>query len=148
VLNGGASFTSADGVIKLAFQAKEQYWPNARYLLNRFSVRDLRLLKDSTGNYLWQPGVAGGAGVVEGIPPTINGFPYTIAVDMPVAASNALTVAFGDFSKGYWIVDRIEISVLRDPFSAANVGQVVLHARKRVGGQVVLPEALKTLKMA
>jgi HK97 family phage major capsid protein len=83
VLNGAASFTSPDGVIKLPFALKEQYWPNARYVMNRLSVRDLRLLKDTTNHYLWQPGVAGGAGVAEGIPATINGFPYTIATDMP-----------------------------------------------------------------
>jgi HK97 family phage major capsid protein len=147
VLNGGASFTSPDGLIKLAFQLKEQYWPNARYLLNRFTLRDVRLLKDTTNNYLWQPGVLGES-VKLGLPPTINGYPYTIATDVPVAASNALTVAFGDFRKGYLIVDRVQVSVLRDPYSQASGGQVVVHARKRVGGQVVLPEALKILKMA
>jgi HK97 family phage major capsid protein len=87
-------------------------------------------------------------GVATGIPATLNGYPYTIATDMPTAASNALTVAFGDFSKGYLIVDRIEIQYLRDPYTAASSGAVVLHARKRVGGQVVLPEALNVLKMA
>jgi HK97 family phage major capsid protein len=67
---------------------------------------------------------------------------------MPTVASNALTVACGDFQRAYWIVDRIEIQTLRDPFSAATNGQVILHARKRVGGQVVVPEAIKLLKMA
>lgn len=151
VNNGAATFTQAvgaDGLIKVNFQLKEQYWQNAQWVLNRFTMRDIRLLKDTVGNYIWQPGVAGGAGTVLGIPPTILDHPYVIAADMPAIASNALTVAFGDFTKAYWIVDRIEIAVLRDPFSAAGTGQVILHARKRVGGQVVLPEAVKLLKMA
>jgi HK97 family phage major capsid protein len=82
------------------------------------------------------------------MPATLLGFPYVIATDMPVAASAAKTVTFGDFKKGYWIADRIEIQYLRDPFTQAGAGAVVIHARKRVGGQVVLPEALKTLVMS
>lgn len=148
VLNGGASFTSADGLIKLAFSIKEQYWPGARFVLNRFSLRDIRLLKDSAGNYLWQPAADGVHGVSTGLPATLYGYPYTIAVDMPSAASNAFTVAFGDLSRAYLLVDRIELQLLRDPYTQASAGAVVLHARKRVGGQVVLPEAMNVLKMA
>jgi HK97 family phage major capsid protein len=148
VLNGGAAFTNADAVIKLPFSVKEQYWPNGRYVLNRQTLRDLRVLKDTAGNYLWQPSADGVHGVSSGLPTTLNGYPYSIATDMPTAASNALTVAFGDFQRSYWIADRIEMAVLRDPFSNASAGAVVFHARKRVGGQVVLPEAINVLKMA
>jgi HK97 family phage major capsid protein len=148
VLNGGASFANADGIVKLAFTPKEQYWPNARFVLNRFTLRDVRLLKDTAGNYLWQPAADGVHGVSTGLPATLYGYPYTIAVDMPTAASNALTVAFGDFSRAYWLVDHVNLALLRDPFTQANVGQVVLHGRRRIGGQVVLPEAIAVLKMA
>jgi HK97 family phage major capsid protein len=148
VNNGATSFTNADGLIKVLFQLKEQYWMNASWLLNRFSLRDIRLMKDSANNYVWQPGVAGGAGTVQGIPATILDKPYTICPDMPTVASAALTAAVGDFKRAYKLVDKIEIQTLRDPFTAAGTGQVVLHARKRVGGQVVLPEAAKILKMS
>jgi HK97 family phage major capsid protein len=147
VLNGATSFTNADGLIKVLFQLKEQYWMNASFLLNRLSLRDIRLIKDSANNYVWQPGVAGGAGTVQGIPATILDKPYTICTDMPTVASAALTVAVGDFKRAYQLVDKIEIQTLRDPYSAASTGQVIVHARKRVGGQVVLPEAAKILKM-
>lgn len=148
IANGGASFANADGLIKLQYALKEQYWPNARFVLNRLSLRDLRLIKDTTGNYIWAPGLGPGLGITGGMPPTLLGSEYVMATDMPTAAANALTVSFGDFQKAYWIADRIEIQYLRDPFTQASAGSVVLHARKRVGGQVVLPEALKTLKMA
>jgi HK97 family phage major capsid protein len=148
VLNGGATFANADGIIKLAFTPKEQYWSDAQFVLNRFSLRDIRLLKDSAGNYLWQPAADGVHGVSTGLPATLYGYPYTIAVDMPSAGANNLTVGFGSFTKAYWMVDRLEISVLRDPYTAAANGELVLHARKRVGGQVVLPEAIAVLKMA
>jgi HK97 family phage major capsid protein len=148
VLQGNAAFNNADGIIKLAFTPKEQYWADARFVLNRFSLRDIRLLKDTAGNYLWQPAADGVHGVSTGLPATLYGYPYVIAKDMPSAASNALTVAFGSFSKAYWLADRIQIQYLRDPYTQANAGAVVVHARKRVGGQVVLPEALAVLKMA
>lgn len=148
VLNGGAAFTNGDGIIKLAFSVKEQYWPNARFVLNRFTLRDIRVLKDSAGNYLWQPAADGVHGLSTGLPATLYGYPYTIAVDFPTAAANAFTVAFGDFKRAYWLVDRIVLQYLRDPYTQASAGAVVLHARKRVGGQVVLPEAINLLKMA
>lgn len=148
ILNGGASFANGDGLIKLAFSIKEQYWANSRFVLNRFSLRDIRLLKDTAGNYLWQPAADGIHGLSTGLPATLYGYPYTIAVDMPTAAANALTVVFGDFKRAYWLVDRIELQYLRDPFTQASAGAVVLHARKRTGGQVVLPEAINVLKMA
>lgn len=151
VLYGAAAFNNtqgADGLINLKFALKEQYWPNATFVLNRLTLRDIRLIKDTTGNFLWAPGLGPGLALTGNIPATILDSPYVIATDMPVAASNALTVAYGDFRKGYIIADRIEIAVLQDPYTAASAGAVVFHARKRTGGQVVLPEALKLLKMA
>jgi HK97 family phage major capsid protein len=117
-------------------------------VLNRFSLRDIRKLKDTNGNYIWAPGLGPGGGVSGALPATILDAPYTIAVDMPNATSALQPVAFGDFSRGYLVVDRIEIAVLRDPFTQANAGAVVFHARKRTGGQVILPEAIKLLNMA
>jgi HK97 family phage major capsid protein len=46
------------------------------------------------------------------------------------------------------IVDRLEMAVQRDPFTQASAGAVRFHARKRVGGQVVLSEAIVKLKCA
>lgn len=147
VNNGATSFSSADGLIKVKFGLKEQYWDNASWLLARLTLRDIRLLKDGQNNYVWQPGVAGGSGVREGIPATILDHPYTICKDMPAVASAARSVAIGDWMKAYTVVDRIELATLRDPYTAANNGQMVFHARKRVGGQVVLPEAAQILVM-
>ena len=68
------------------------------FRLNRFTLRDIRLLKDTAGNYLWQPAADGVHGLSTGLPATLYGYRCTIAVDFPSAAANALTVAFGDFS--------------------------------------------------
>jgi hypothetical protein len=69
------------------------------------------------------------------------------AVDMPDIAPNAYPIAFGDWSTAYRVYDKpTGFSVLRDPFSVATKGLVRFHARRRVGGQVVMAEAVKTLK--
>lgn len=133
---------AADDVIKLFFLLKEGYVRNATWLMKRTTIRDIRLMKDTAaGNYLWQPGLAGVA------PATILDRPYREATDMPTVADAAKAIAFGDFRRGYLIVDRVQIETLRDPYSAADQGIIRLYARKRVGGQTVLPEAIKVLRI-
>jgi HK97 family phage major capsid protein len=80
-----------------------------------------------------------------GVTNTILGHPYVEATDMPNAAQDASMIAFGDFRRGYMIVDRVALSVLRDPFTQATTGNVRYIARRRVGGQVILPEAIVKL---
>jgi len=86
--------------------------------------------------------------LVSGVPNTILGYPYVEATDMPNVGANAFPVAFGDFSKAYMIVDRVALAVLRDPFTQATTGNVRYIARRRVGGQVVLPEAIVKQKVS
>lgn len=140
--SGNASLLTADGLISLFYDLKDAYARNAVWLMRRATVKAVRQLKDTTNQYLWQPGLSGGA------PSTILDRPYIEALDMPAVAANAFPVAFGDFKRGYLIVDRIEIAVTRDPFTQAASGNVRFHARKRVGGQVVIAEAIRKQKVA
>ena len=133
---------AADDFIDLYFLLKDGYARNGTWVMKRSTIRDARKLKDAVnGNYLWQPGLAGVA------PATILDRPYVEAVDMPAVANGAMSVAFGDFKRGYWIVDRILVETLRDPYTQAGSGNIRLWARKRVGGQVVNPEAIKVLRI-
>jgi len=140
--SGHASQITADGVISLYFDLKEDYARNGVWVLNRGTLKAIRQLKDAQGNYLWQPGLAGG------VPATILDRPYVVAPDMPDIAANSTPLAFGDFRRGYLIVDRVQIAIQRDPYTQAAQGVVRFHARKRVGGQVVLAEAIRKLKIA
>ena len=79
---------------------------------------------------------------------TILGHPYVEATDMPSVAQNAFPVAFGDFRRAYMIVDRVNLAVLRDPFTQATTGNVRYIARRRVGGQVVQAEAIVKQKVS
>lgn len=147
--NGVETITSAsndvlvgDDYISLFYGLKEAYARKAVWVQRRATTAVARKLKDVTsGQYIWQPGLATLA------PATILGQPYVEAIDMPAVANGALAVAFGDWKKAYWIVDRIQIDTLRDPYTQRGNGFVRFWARKRVGGQVVLPEALKLLEI-
>ena len=132
----------ADGLIDLYHGLKTGYAVRGSWLLNRATLGDVRKLKDGQNNYIWQPGLAGG------VPSTILGQPYIEIPDMPDVAANAFPIVFGDLRRAYTIVDRINLSVLRDPFTQATSGNVRFIARRRVGGQVVLAEAIRKLKVA
>jgi HK97 family phage major capsid protein len=100
-------------------------------------------MKDAQNQYLWQPGIAGTA-----TPATILDRPYIECVDMPAIAANSHPVVFGDFWRGYNIIDRIQITIQRlNELYAANA-QIGFLGWKRVGGQVVLSEAIKKLKVS
>jgi len=132
----------ANGLIDLYHDLKTGYALQGWWLLNRATLGEVRKLKDAQGNYIWQPGLA------SGIPNTILGQPYLEVPDMPDVAAGAIPIIFGDVRRAYTIVDRIHLSILRDPFTQAANGNVRFIARRRVGGQVVLGEAIRKLKIS
>jgi HK97 family phage major capsid protein len=130
----------ADALLNLAYAPKQGYRANGRWVMNRKTESAVRKFKDSEDNYIWQPGVAAGQ------PATIFGYPVTEAEDMPDIAANSLSIAFGDFARGYLVVDRVGIRVLRDPYCAKPY--VLFYTTKRVGGGVQNFEAIKLMKFA
>lgn len=134
---------TADGIINFAYSLKSDYARRATLLLNRKTVGAIRLLKSSTsGEYIWQTNYQAGS------PPTILGLPYLEMPDMPDVAGSAFPIALGDFNRGYMIVDRVDMSVTWLNELYATSGQVGFLIRKRVGGQVILPEAILKLEVA
>ena len=140
VNSGHASLLTADGLISLFYSLPEAYVRNATFLMRRATVAAIRQLKDTQGQYLWQMSIAPGA------PATILGMPYVEAPDMPAIAASAFPILFGDFRACYTIVDRQGINVLRDPYSAKPL--VEFYITRRVGGQVVLAEAMRRLRVS
>ena len=98
----------------------------------------IRKLKETAGQYVFQAGMM----LTGGVTNTVLGYPYVEATDMPSEGSNTYPVAFGDFRRAYMVVDRVQMAVLRDPFTQATSGNVRYVARRRVGGQVVQAEAI------
>ena len=132
----------ANGLIDLAHDIKTVYARNGTWLLNRKTLGAIRKLKDDQNGYVWQPGLAALR------PSTILDAPYLEVPDMPDEGANNFPIAFGDWRRAYLIVDRISMSVLRDPFTQSTSGTVRFVARRRVAGQVVLAEAIRKLKCA
>ncbi len=142
-----ASALTADGIIALFYDVKDVFARRGTFVLQRATLKALRQLKDTTNNYLWQPAI-GGMGLGAGSPATIMERPYVEAIDMDAVAANKFPIAFGDWTRGYQIVDRLDIAVVRDPYTQAPSGKIRFHARKRVGGQVILPEAIRVQKIS
>ena len=128
----------SDVLIDTVYALKSGYRQNASWVMNRKTQGAIRKLKDADGNYLWQPPAAAGQRAA------LMGFPLVEAEDMPDAGANTTPIAFGDFSRGYLVVDRTGVRVLRDPYSAKPY--VLFYTTKRVGGGVQDFDAIKLLK--
>lgn len=128
----------SDTLLDLIYSVKSGYRANARFVMNRQTQAAIRKFKDADGNYLWQPSLeAGGASHLMNVP-------VTEAEDMPDIASDSFAIAYGDFRRGYLIVDRIGVRVLRDPYTAKPY--VLFYTTKRVGGGIQNFEAIRLLK--
>jgi HK97 family phage major capsid protein len=129
---------SSDVLIDLVYALKAGYRQNAKFVMNRKTQSLIRKFKTSTGEYLWAPPVAIGA------PATLMNFPLIEAEAMADVAADSYSIAFGDFQRGYMIVDRLGIRILRDPYSAKPY--VLFYTTKRVGGGIQDFDAIKLLK--
>lgn len=129
-----------DELVDVVYALPSAFTGNARWIMNRSTQGVIRKLKDGDGTFLWQPSY------VAGQPAQILGYPVTEMPGMPDIALSALPIAFGDFQRGYLIVERTGVRVLRDPFS--NKPYVHFYTTKRVGGGVNNPECIKVLEMA
>ena len=125
-----------DQLIDLIYAPHAQYRANARFVMNKRTVASVRKLKDSDGQYLWAPGTGGDAA-------TILGYPVTEIEHMPDIEAGKAAIAFGDFRRGYLIVDRQGARVLRDPYSIKPY--ILFYTTKRVGGGVQNFDAIKVM---
>lgn len=132
---GNAAVLTADGFISVKYSLIEQYLNRCTWLMNRSTVAAAMKLKDGAGDYIWKPGLTTDANS------TILSLPVRMSTTMPAVAASALSVALADWKEAYMIVDRIGISVLRDPYSYKPF--IEFYFRKRVGGDVVNFQAIK-----
>ena len=142
VANARTSATSGtigfDDMMLITGDLKPGY--NPTYVFNRRTLAFLRTLKGGDSHPLWQPGMNG---IVMN---TINGFPYLIANAMPDIALNSISVAFGDFARGYTITDRTGMAVIRDEITSKKKAIIEFTLMRWNTGKVTLPEAIKLLK--
>ncbi len=137
--SGSGTALTANGLYDLIYAIKSDYLRNARFVMNRTTFAKILQLEDTAGQKVFHVGL----NLVSGAPTTIAGYGYTLAKDMPDIAGSAKPIAFGDFTRAYTLVDRVNISIMRDQFTQATSGNIRYIARRRVGGTVVLPEAIR-----
>lgn len=130
----------ADSLIDLYYALKSGYRAGASFVTSDALMGTVRKMKDGQGNYLWAPPT----GI--DMPSTILGKPVITDDNMPKLAANSFSFAFGNFNRGYTIVDRMGVRVLRDPYTKKPF--VGFYTTKRVGGGVTNFEAIKLLKFA
>lgn len=139
VLSGSAAAVTADSIIQLVYTLRKTHRNGAKFMLNNNSLFKIRILKDSEGNYLWRPGLELNQ------PSTLLGYGIAENEQMPDIAADAKAIAFGNFKRGYTIVDRIGTRILRDPYT--NKPYVGFYTTKRTGGMLADSQAIKLLQI-
>lgn len=132
---------TSDAVINLlrsvVLNTKTGYLAGAKFMMNRATHNVLVDLKTTDGEYFLQ------RNITEAAASRIFGFEIVINDDMADIGAGNMPIIFGDFGAGYQVVDRVGVSMLRDPYSAH--GAVSFYTRKRVGSMLLNTEALKVI---
>ncbi|MFC3169413.1 phage major capsid protein [Paracoccus fontiphilus] len=118
-----------------SFHARSAVW-----LMNRSTLSTIRRFKDAQGQYLVTDPKDGGV-------LRLLGNPIVEMPDMDSVAAGTAPIMFGDLS-GYRIFDRVDLSVLRDPYTLGTKGQVRFIARKRVGADLTHADRFVKLRVA
>ncbi|MGB4107760.1 MAG: phage major capsid protein [Alphaproteobacteria bacterium] len=131
----------ADKLIDVVHSMKAALRPGAIWTANRKTFAEIRKLKDGEGNYLWSMG-----DITKGQPSALLGYGTDDFDDIEDIGANSFSLAFANLKEGYKILDRLGITILRDPFTGKPF--VKFYARKRVGGDVENFDAIKYVKFA
>lgn len=133
------STKAADFVFNMIQSLPAAYRTGATFTAASSSVAAIRVLKDTTGNYLYSPVTADNPG-------KLGGYTLVEIEDSQAIAAGNVPLVFGNFKLGYQIVDRMGIRTLRDPFS--NKPYVGFYSTKRTGGIVKDKAAFVFLKVS
>lgn len=110
------------------------YRSRASWVTSDTLIKMIRKLKDSDGQYIWQPGLTADQ------PDRILGRPVIVTEGFPTVAPAAKSIMLGDLQQ-YWIVDRIGMVLQRlNELYAAN-GQIGFKVHKRTDAKLADPKA-------
>lgn len=139
-VSGTAGDFNADNIIDLIYGTRKPYRRGSKFMMNSLTLSKVRKFKDSEGNYIWQPGLQLDQ------PSSLLGYAIAENEDMPDVAADANALMFGNFKRGYAVVDRMGTRVLRDPYSAKPY--IEFYTTKRVGGLLLDSNAIKVLTLS
>lgn len=141
VTSASASAINFDDIFDLFYSLKAAYRKNGIWICNDTTVKALRKLKDANGQYLWQPSVSAGT------PDMLLNRPIKTSSYAPEIQTGKTPIIFGDFSY-YWIADRQGRSFKKLAEIYSETDEVGFKTTERVDGKLLLPEAVKSIKMA
>lgn len=137
-LTPGSQGVTADSLFDAVYGLNSAYRAGASWILNSATLGKLRQIKDSNGQYLWQPGLQMGQ------PDRILGYPLSTWEDMPDIGSNNFPIGFGNWSEAYVLVDRVGTRITRDNVTA--IGHIKFYVRRREGGMPLNNDAAKFIR--
>lgn len=134
-----AASNPGDKLIDLVYDLSAAYRKNAVFLMNSNTAGKIMKFKEATTNaYLWA------RSIVSGQPDRLLGYNVVIDENMPDIGPNTFSVAFGDFGRGYLIVDKLGSRMVRDPFTQP--GWIKFYVFRRVYGGTADSNAIRLLK--
>lgn len=139
VLSGTTTAITADALRNLFWTLRAPYREGARWLMSSDTANRIDLLKDGNGQYIWRNSSA------SGVPPTLLGKEVEFDEGIPSVSAGSTPIVFGDFQRGYTIVDHSGFRLLHDPYTAKP--HVLFYCYKRVGGGAADTHAVKLLKI-
>ena len=125
-------------VLSMIYLLQTGYRAGAAFTMNSTTLGLVRRAKDGNGQYLWQPSL------IAGEPPVIAGFRFVVWEDMLDTGISPLvagSIAFGNWGRGYLLVERSQVRVLRDEIT--NPGFIRWYFFRREGGIILNNDAIK-----
>ncbi|MFZ7276285.1 phage major capsid protein [Avibacterium endocarditidis] len=130
---------TADTLIDLFYTLHSKYRKNAVWVMSSSIAATLQKLKNKNGDFIWRDGLTVDA------PSTLLGRPVYYLETMPTGGAGKAVLAFGDFKRGYYIVDH-ETGVRTRPDNITEPGFYKVHTDKYLGGGVVDSNAIKFIE--
>ena len=140
---GATDAAIIDNLREVVLSVKTGYLPGSAFMMNRATHNVLAQLKNGDGEYFLQ------RNLTEGAAARLFGYDIIINEDMadiPATTGDAAPILFGNFARAYQIIDRVGVSMLRDPYT--NPGSVMFYTRKRTGSMVLDASALKVVAVS
>lgn len=124
-------------VLSLIYGLQTGYRQGAAFTFNSVTAGLIRRAKNSNGDYLWQPSLQLGE------PPQVAGYRFVVWENMPAAGESPLNypIAFGNWARGYLLVQRSDVRVIRDEIT--NPGFIRWYFFRREGGIILNNDAIK-----
>jgi HK97 family phage major capsid protein len=131
-----------DGLIEAQEAVKGQYQNRAEWIFHRLAVKQLRKLKNSDGQYIWQPSV------IVGQPEMLLNKPVNRSEFAPSTFTAGLYVGiYGDL-QWYWICDALTMEIQALFELQARTNQVDYISRVEMDGAPTLEAAFSRVKLA